>query len=266
MQMQTEFFKATDIVDGCAIFPGQQLDLRQFRHIKPLSSSPLTISVGDNGIAVLFRYGVVVLIGMQSSEMTQFMTDIQAMVREPFDKPEKESFQLFVDTDVPEGMEQDRICLHAFNLQRLQIVADVLAKSTVLSHYEANLTRHFDRIEPVAESIRRGNHHGSKSRELLQHIGDTLMIEAKMTGRLEVTEKPELIWDYPQYDRLYLRLEDEFELSERHDAIDRKLGLISKTAQTLLDLIHGERSLRVEWYIVILIIVDIVIASAEKFF
>ena len=201
---------------------------------------------------------------MQSSEMTSFVADIQPMITEPFEKPERENFQVFVDTGLPEGMDQERICLHAFNLQSLQIVADVLAKSTVLSHYETNLSRHFDRIEPVAESIRRGNHRGSKSRELLQHIGDTLMIEAKMTGRLEVTEKPELIWDYPQYDRLYLRLEDEFELSERHAAIDRKLGLISKTAQTLLDLIHSERSLRVEWYIVILIIVDIIIASAEK--
>jgi uncharacterized Rmd1/YagE family protein len=264
MLMQTEFYNATDIVEGCAIFLGQQLDLRQFRHIKPLSSSPLTISAGDNGMAVLFRYGVVVLIGMQSSERTDFIAGIQAMISEPFEQPETENFQIFIDTSLPEGMEQERICLHAFNLQRLQIVADVLAKSTVLSHYESSLSRHFDRIEPVAESIRRGNHRGSKSRELLQHIGDTLIIEAKMTGRLEITEKPELIWDYPQYDRLYLRLEDEFELSERHAAIDRKLALISKTAQTLLDLIHGERSLRVEWYIVILIIVDIVIASVEK--
>lgn len=264
--MQSELFKATDVVEGCAIFLGQQLDLRQFRHIKPMSSSPFTVTAGEKGVAVLFRYGVVVMFGMQTSEMTKFIADIEVMITDPFSKPERESFQLFVDSTIPEGVEQERICLHAFNLQSLQIVADVLAKSTVLAHYESNLTQHFDRIEPVAESIRRGHHRGPKSRELLQHIGDTLMIEAKMTGRLEVTEKPELIWDYPQYDRLYLRLEDEFELSERHGAIDRKLGLISKTAQTLLDLIHGERSLRVEWYIVILIVVDIVIASVEKLF
>ena len=264
--MQSELFKATDVVEGCAIFLGQQLDLRQFRHIKPLSSSPFTVTAGEKGVAVLFRYGVVVMFGMQTSEMTKFIADIEAMINDPFSKPERENFQVFVDSSIPEGVEQERICLHAFNLQSLQIVADVLAKSTVLAHYESNLTQHFDRIEPVAESIRQGHHGGPKSRELLQHIGDTLMIEAKMTGRLEVTEKPELIWDYPQYDRLYRRLEDEFELSERHGAIDRKLGLISKTAQTLLDLIHGERSLRVEWYIVILIVVDIVIASVEKLF
>jgi uncharacterized Rmd1/YagE family protein len=87
-----------------------------------------------------------------------------------------------------------------------------------------------------------------------------------MTGRIEVSEKPELIWDYPEFERLYVRLEDEFELAERHAAIDRKLGLISKTAQTLLDLLHNRRSLRVEWYIVILIVVEIVINVGEKLF
>ena len=248
------------------MFLGQKLDLRRFRNVKPLGSAPFTMTAGDSGVAILFRYGVAVLFGLRAAEITRFLEDNRAMVIEPFEQPETENFEVFVDGNQPEGAVDERICLHAFNLQSLQLLADVLAKSTVLSHYETALGTHFDRIEPVAESIRRGSQRGPKGRELLQHIGDTLMIEAKMIGRLEVTEKPELIWDYPQYERLYLRLENEFELSERHAAIDRKLGLIARTATTLLDLIHNQRSLRVEWYIVILILVDIIIASAEKLF
>lgn len=264
--MKSELFNKSDIIKGCAIFLGQQIDIRQVSRVKPLASSPLTITAGEQGVAVLFRYGVVVFFGLQASEITQFVADIQPLIAEPFQQPERGNFELFFDPELPEGLEQERICLHAFNIQYLQIVADVLAKSTVLAHYELNLTKHFDRIEPLAESLQQGHHGGPKGRELLQHIGDTLMIEAKMTGRIEVTEKPELIWDYPQYQNFYLRLEDGFDLTERHAAIDRKLGLISKTAQTLLDLIHNERSLRVEWYIVILIIADILIAFIEKLF
>ena len=263
--MQSELFKASDVVESSALFLGEQLDLRKFRHVKPLSSSPLTITAGVQGKVVLFRYGAVVLFGLQPTEIIQFIADIQDLISRPFPDPVREDFTLFIDDSSHEGVEQEGICLHSYSLQSLQVVADVMAKSTVLAHYELNLTRHFDLIEPLAESLRRGQHGGPKGRDLLQHIGDTLMIEAKMTGRIEVTEKPELIWDYPQYERLYLRLEDEFDLSERYAAIDRKLGLISKTAQTLLDLIHNERSLRVEWYIVILIIAEILILFVEKF-
>ena len=90
------------------------------------------------------------------------------------------------------------------------------------------------------------------------------MIEGKMIGRVEIAEKPELIWDHPEYERLYLRLEDEYELTERHAAVDRKLALISRTAETLLSILQNQRSLRVEWYIVVLIVIEIVITLIDK--
>ena len=60
-----------------------------------------------------------------------------------------------------------------------------------------------------------------------------------------------------------MRLEDEFELGERHKALERKLELVSRTAETLLDLLQNKRTLRVEWYIVILIVVEILLTFYE---
>lgn len=261
--MADELFHSSESVECCALFLGQQLDLRQFRDIKPLATAPLTISAGADGVAILFRYGVAVLVGMQSAEITRLVADLRNIIIEPFAQPEKEFVEITADSRTEEGIIQGRIRLHSFRLERLQVVADVLAKSVVLSHYEKSLSKHFDRIEPLAEGLTEGRIVGPRGRELLAHIGDALMIEAKMTGRIEVSETPELIWDHPELERLYLRLEDEYELAGRHGAIDRKLELISKTAQTLLDLIHARRSLRVEWYIVILIVVEIVIILVE---
>ena len=105
-----------------------------------------------------------------------------------------------------------------------------------------------------------------QGRELLRHIGDTLSIQGKMVGRVEVQEKPELLWESPELEQLYLRLEDEYELQERHLALERKLELIARTAETLLELLQHKRSLRVEWYIVILILVEIMITLHEKLY
>ena len=87
-----------------------------------------------------------------------------------------------------------------------------------------------------------------------------------MVGRVEVSEKPELLWEYPELEKLYVRLEDEFEIRERHLALERKLGIISRTAETLLDLLNNRRSLRVEWYIVLLIVAEILLTLYEMFF
>jgi uncharacterized Rmd1/YagE family protein len=65
------------------------------------------------------------------------------------------------------------------------------------------------------------------------------------------------LWDHPELEPLYARLESEYEIAERAAMLDRKLELISCTVRTVLELLENQRSLRVEWYIVILIVVEI---------
>jgi uncharacterized Rmd1/YagE family protein len=264
--MSHEIFEQIDTITARVMFLGQRLDLQAFEHMAVLASAPLTVSAGSHGVVVLFRYGVVVMFGMNAAESVSFLEHIRPLVVDAYRQPESDDVEVFVDANEAEGYDKGRIRIHAFNLQRLQIIADVLAKSVVLAHYEVSLAKHFDRIEPLAASLNQNRRVGHKGKELLQHIGDTLSIESKMVGRVEVSEKPELIWDYPEYERLYLRLEDEYELSERHTALDRKLALITRTAETLLGLLQNQRSLRVEWYIVILIIIEILITLSEKLF
>jgi len=254
----------TDKISAHAAFIGQRLNLGVFEKMECLGTAPLTVRAGSNGIAVLFRYGVVVFFGMNPSEMIAFFDDLSQHIIDRFEEPEWDEVELVCRPEGPENLDNGRINLQAFNLPRLQIVAGVLAKSVVLGHYEVNLGQHFDRIEPLASNLKRGGVGGSRGKALLQFIGDALLIEGKMIGRVEISEKPELIWDHPEYERLFLRLEDEYELPERHRAVDRKLGLITRTAQTLLNILQNKRSLRVEWYIVILIVIEIVIMLVEK--
>jgi uncharacterized Rmd1/YagE family protein len=78
-----------------------------------------------------------------------------------------------------------------------------------------------------------------------------------------VLEKPEVLWERPNLERFYLRLEDEYELRERSRVLDRKLDLIARTSETLLELMQSRRSMRVEWYIVILIVIEILISTID---
>jgi uncharacterized Rmd1/YagE family protein len=246
---------------GRAFFVGQRLDLRTFEKASRLMVSPLMVSAGSQGAAVLFRYGVIVLFGLDAGEEATFLNGLRPYVVQPFDKVESEEVDLVHTTE--DGIDGRHIQLSEMNLPRLQVVADVLAKSVVLAHYETALARTFDRIEPLATRLQKGARFMFHSRGLLRHIGEVLLIQGKMVGRVEVSEKPELLWEQPQYERLFSRLEDEYELRERHMALERKLELVSRTAETLLELLQNRRTLRVEWYIVILIVVEIVLTLYE---
>jgi uncharacterized Rmd1/YagE family protein len=148
----------------------------------------------------------------------------------------------------------------------IQIVADILAKSVFLDDYEQRASRAFDRIEPLAEDMHSKGNLPRRSHKLLRHIGEILHLQHRMIARAQVGEKPDVLWYHPELERLWHRLESEYEISERQLALERKLDLLSNTAETLLGLLQDRRTLRVEWYIVILILIEIMLSLYELFF
>ena len=66
-------------------------------------------------------------------------------------------------------------------------------------------------------------------------------MQQRVSGRVAVGEKPDVLWDRPDLERLYARLEDEYELRERGETLNRKIAVISDTATTLSDIIDTKR-------------------------
>jgi len=250
---------ATSVVR--AILLGERIDTRGLEDPEPLATAPLALRCEPNGIAVVFRYGVAVLFGVGAGEERRFIDRLMPRVVDPYDPPEIDELRVALRPDAEEQMSVDgMLTIRDLSVERAQLVADALAKSIMLSHYEARVASIFDRIEPLAASLRRRGRPGSQGRFLLRHIGQVLAVQQKMVGRVETGEKPEVLWDHPALERLYLRLADEYELRERDRALDRKLEVISRTVETLLDLMTQSRNLRVEWYIVGLIVLELVLS------
>jgi len=100
---------------------------------------------------------------------------------------------------------------------------------------------------------------------MLKLLGAAQLVQHRVSGRVAVSEKPDALWDRPDLERLYARLEDEYELSERVDTLNRKLAVIAETATTLADIIDTKRSLRLEIIVVILIAFEIVIGAYDLY-
>jgi required for meiotic nuclear division protein 1 len=253
---------AVEVVSVRALLLGERLDTRAFERDAPLGVAPLTIDIPGGGVAVLFRYGALVVFGAASSVLDNFVASLSPLVTAPLPVPERDDARLFIcpEADQPVDL-AGNIFLREKTTDRLQVVADILAKGLVLSHYETRIADIFDGIEPLAATLREKGRAGARSKELLRHIGDVLLMQQKMVGRVETGEKPELLWEHPELERLYVRLAEEYELRDRDRALDRKLDVISRTVETLLGLVQTRSSLRVEWYIVLLIVAELLLST-----
>jgi len=249
-----------------ALLLGERLEPRTLvDSLQRIAATPLVVAAGEHGVAVFFRYGVVVFFDVAPEAEQRFLERVRPFVTGAYAVPEAEEIALCVEPGAREAIAGGVATIEAATVERLQLVADILSKSVVLALYESRVASTFERIEPLATQLAETGRFGASERELLRHIGATLRIDHMMVGRVAVSEKPELLWEHPELEGLFIRLEDEFEIRERHEALERKLGVISGTAEKLLDLIQSRHSLRVEWYIVALIVVEVVLTLYQMF-
>ncbi len=257
--MEFQLANRQDLV-ARALLLGDRLDLKLFKISDCLATTPLTLKVdASGGIAVLFRYGVVVLFGVSSVEEVSFVESIKSLLTNPYSTPETEELKIYSGSNSI-GVQSGAITLENISLEKLQVIADALSKNLVLTLYEKKVAGEFDKIEPLAQELATHGKVSAGSRNLLSKIGSMLLIEHRMVGRAEIGDKPETLWDFPHLEGLYASLEDEFELKERQSALERKLGLISDTVQTLADVWDNKQLHKLEWYVIGLIVFEIFIS------
>ncbi|MGY4498382.1 putative Rmd1/YagE family protein [Bradyrhizobium sp. GM24.11] len=118
-------------------------------------------------------------------------------------------------------------------------------------------------IEPFARELAEHGRTPRSRKGILELIGNALLVQQRVAGRVAIAEKPDALWEKPELERLYARLKDEYELKERLEMLERKLSVISGTANALTDIIDTRRSLRLEWVIVVLIVMEVAIGCFQ---
>jgi uncharacterized Rmd1/YagE family protein len=249
----------TPVLTVRALVVGDRIDTAALERRDALSRSPLSFKV-DGGLVVVFRYGVVVMVGLDPIAEDEVLRGILARVHGAMEDREEETIQLAARDDLDEGVGPDGVVrIGALVPDKLLVVADALAKSAALAQDERQVARVFDTVEPWARRLAETGRNSGRRPAMIRLIGSALLVQHRLAERVAVREKPDILWDRPDLERLYARLEDEYELVERAEALTRKLDLIGDTVTVMTDLIDTQRSLRLEGIVVGLILMEIVL-------
>jgi len=247
-----------------AFLLADRIDTSNLEQKGVVSTAPLTYRFGGEGFVTLFRYGVAVTLCLSPSEEDEVLRSLRSRLIRLLGTPETETLLLEI---VPDKDDQilpgGPMILKTLTPEQLIVIADALSKSVVLARDEREVAAVFDLVEPFARQLAEKGRAMAGRRAILKHIGNALLVQHRVSGRVAVAEKPDVVWDRQDLDRLYARLEDEYELKERAEALSRKLAVIAETAEVLTDIIDTKRSLRLEIAIVVLIAVELVIAAYQ---
>ena len=215
----------------------------------------------DAGLTFVFRYGVAVTIGLGDEPIGLFDAALRHHAVDLTPVKETESASLVLRPNGGDRLGPDgEILLVDTSYERLLLAATVLARSVVLSRDEILVSETFDHIAPLVADLRENGRTHLPIRSAMRLVGEVLAARHRVMGTVQADERPDLLWDNPDLDRLYARLEAEYELKERAEMLERKFSSLGDFAEVLLDIIQDKRAFRLEAAIIVLITFEILLS------
>jgi uncharacterized Rmd1/YagE family protein len=248
-----------------AVLIGNEINLKALTNRTSPRKESVLIRLAEQSVALIYPFGAIVFFNATTSATVELITRCQRFTTQLISTPETEQFSVIIQPDQPEGIVKNKVSIKRVSKAHLEIIADALAKSVVIEYHENRIGSIFDKIEPIAKSLKERGKLGYRTNDLLKHIGASLVMAQEMVGKIEVTEKPLILWEHGELEPLHAQLVEDLEIIERQSSLERKLELISHTAQTSLEVLQQHQSHRLEWYIIILIGIEIVLHLYQMF-
>ena len=149
--MENTLFAGRQRIAARAFYLAQRTRMQGIDRTERLALSPLTQRAGASGRAVIFRYGAVVLFGLDDAEEAAFLRTLGPMLQAPHAERESDEVQVIVEAGGEDRIEPTGIVVSEFTVERLQLVADVLARRSRVLFLDAAAAAEL--AAPVAEIL-----------------------------------------------------------------------------------------------------------------
>lgn len=155
------------------------------------------------------------------------------------------------DIMVIQGSNKDKILLDK------AAFAIGLSRSTRLSVLENALEDHIQLTRVNSEYLSEGKQLTTTESDVLKLTGRLFLLRGKLNLYSELIETPDLYWTEPTLERIYELISRNLDISPRISILNRKLDYATEEQSALLAVLNEKKSTRLEWIIIILIMVEV---------
>ena len=171
-----------------------------------------------------------------------------------------EEFSARVDANAVPAVADGVLTLDQMTLQRASVIALIVAQSAAMEYYERIVEEMFHRTDRLVERLEERGTVAFSTRPLHRFIGSAVGTRLEVLSVLHLLDKPDEAWDDPGIDRIYDRLRAEFDLVDRHEALEMKLRSMQESLELVLDAARDRRLVLLESAIVVLIVFEILLS------
>jgi uncharacterized Rmd1/YagE family protein len=177
------------------------------------------------------------------------------VVTEEFAVREIEGARPDIDTGV--------LVLDHLTFERAGVVALTIAQSAAMEYYERIVDQMFTDTDRLVDRLEKVGTMPVFTRKLHRFIGAAIGTRSEVLSVLHLFDKPDAAWDDPVAERIYEELRAEFDLVDRHAALELKLRSVQEALELVTDIARDKRLVWLEVSIVLLIVFEIVLNIAR---
>ncbi len=172
---------------------------------------------------------------------------------------EQEDYQIILNKELAEDwkIEGNEIILKRYSSLYIQIIAFVVSQSVGLEKYEIKME---DFLKDSSKIMQNYNHSIFNRKKLTIFLKELSLMRHDMWNNLLLLDKPNIVWENEDIEKLYNKLDTSFEIKSRYDIIEYKLRHLKDDIQSLMDFISHKHSEFLEWIIIWLITFEIIMS------
>lgn len=152
------------------------------------------------------------------------------------------------------------LVVDTLTFERAGVVALTIAQSAAMEYYERIVDQMFTETDRLGSRLEKAGTMPIFTRKLHRFIGAAIGTRSEVLSVLHLFDKPDAAWDDPGADRIYEQLRAEFDLVDRHHALELKLRSVQESLELVTDIARDKRLVWLEASIVLLIVLEIVLS------
>lgn len=232
---------------------------------KSQSSTKLVYQDGDDRYFFIYRFGSVIFFNVEPTRQTSIIERIRMLIGHKPEMLTSEEFGVEVRPDEKISVGFERATLDRMTLERVDLLALVLAQSTALEYFEIKADDLLRKTGDIGQILRQKGRLARSAKEIKRFIGHCITTKQELVSSLYLLDKPDETWNDQLLDGLYRDAVEMFEIKDRYKTLDYKLRMTQESLELISELLQYRNANFLEWAIILLIAVEIVLFILQMF-
>ncbi|MFD0963787.1 RMD1 family protein [Pseudofulvibacter geojedonensis] len=241
---------------------GSYLDLKLCTDILSLDplfedSDEVFYQKNEGEFIYAFQFGMISFFGISNQEIQTIISKLKRACKQYFDEKLKEELEVEIN-NANILVKFNKVIIPEINPEIIRLVMLYTSQSVALNRYGeitekliAETTKYTKYLELHGKLNISGNN-------LKKFIGRVLNIKNGILENLYIFDSPDIIWEDELLNQLDQKLKVTFDLKDRYRRLSHRIEIIKENLELFKDIMDHNESKKLEWIIILLILVEVI--------